>query len=93
MFTAPSVQMGGRTVSRNRCDVVRIDPSCTTYTRAFSIVDYDAVNTPFMCLYNDEVYVTYSTGRRRLIPKFGTSEIVFSKLRREFFVATRSTEP
>ena len=24
--------------------------------------------------------------RRRLHPKFGTSEIVFSKLRREFFV-------
>jgi hypothetical protein len=86
MFTAPSVPMGGATVTRNKCDVVQIDSTYTTYTRAFSIVDYDAVNTPFMHLYNDEVYVTYSTGRRHLIPKFGTSEIVFSKLRREFFV-------
>lgn len=86
MFTAQSVQMGGATVSRNKCDVVQISPGCTTYIRAFSIVDYDAVNTPFMQLYNDEVYVSYTTGRRRLLPKFGTSEIVFSKLRREFFV-------
>lgn len=39
-----------------------------------------------MHLYRDEVHVTYTTGRRRLTPKFGTSEIVFSKLRREFFV-------
>lgn len=89
MFTASSVPMGGTTVTRNRCDVVQIDPHYATYTRAFSIIDFDAVNTPFMHLYRDEVYVTYSTGRRRLIPKFGTSEIVFSKLRREFFV----TEP
>jgi hypothetical protein len=36
--------------------------------------------------YNDEVDVTYSTGRRRPIPKFGTSEIVFGKLRRELFI-------
>lgn len=86
MFTAPSVPMGGTTVTRNKCDVVQIDPGYANYTRAFSIVDYDAVNTPFMHRYNDEVYVTYSTGRRRLIPKFGTSEIVFSKLRREFFI-------
>jgi hypothetical protein len=86
MFTAQSVNMGGNTVTRNKCDVVQIDPGYSTYTRAFSIVDYDAVNTPFMQRYNDEVYVTYSTGRRRLLPKFGTSEIVFSKLRREFFV-------
>lgn len=93
MLTAPSVPMGGHTVTRNKCDVVRIDPTCTTCTRAFSIVDYDAVNTPFMQRYNDEVYVTYSTGRRRLIPKFGTSEIVFSKLRREFFMDTQATEP
>lgn len=88
MFTAQSVHMGGQTVTRNKCDVVQIDPAYEKYTRAFSIVDYDAVNTPFMCLYNDEVYVSYSTGRRRLIPKFGTSEIVFSKLRREFFIPT-----
>jgi hypothetical protein len=86
MFTARSVSMGGQQVTRNKCDVVQIDPTYTRYTRAFSVVDYNAVNTPFMHLYNDEVYVTYSTGRRRLIPKFGTSEIVFSKLRREFFV-------
>ncbi|MDQ3624242.1 MAG: hypothetical protein M3463_17430 [Verrucomicrobiota bacterium] len=86
MFTAQSVPMGGATVTRNKCDVVQIDPTYTTYTLAFSIVDYNAVNTPFMHLYNDEVYVSYSTGRRRLIPRFGTSEIVFSKLRREFFV-------
>ncbi|MDB6004206.1 MAG: hypothetical protein JWR15_1193 [Prosthecobacter sp.] len=86
MFTAPSVHMGGATVTRNKCDVVQIDPRYTTYTKAFSIIDYDAVNTPFMHLYRDEVYVTYTTGRRRLIPKFGTSEVVFSKLRREFFV-------
>ncbi len=88
MFTAQSVAMGGQTTTRNKCDVVQIGPACSSYTRAFSIVDYNAVNTPFMCLYNDEVYVTFSTGRRRLIPKFGTSEIVFSKLRREFFIPT-----
>ena len=86
MFTAPSVHMGGATVTRNKCDVVQIDTRYQTYTKAFSIIDYDAVNTPFMHLCRDEVYVTYTTGRRRLIPKFGTSEIVFSKLRREFFV-------
>jgi hypothetical protein len=86
MFTAPSVHMGGNTVTRNKCDVVQIDSRYETYTKAFSIVDYNAVNTPFMHLYRDEIYVTYTTGRRRLIPKFGTSEIVFSKLRREFFV-------
>lgn len=86
MFTAPTMYMGGEGVSRNKCDVVLINPGYTRYTRAFSIVDYNAVNTPFMCLYNGEVYVSYSTGRRRLIPKFGTSEVVFSKLRREFFV-------
>jgi hypothetical protein len=86
LFTAPSVHMGGSTVTRNKCDVVQIDSHYKTYTKAFSIVDYNAVNTPFMHLYRDEVYVTYSTGRRRLHPKYGTSEIVFSKLRREFFV-------
>lgn len=86
MFTAPSVSMGGTTVTRNKCDVVQIDAHYQTYTKAFSIVDYNAVNTPFMHLYRDEVYVTYTTGRRRLHPKFGTSEVVFSKLRREFFV-------
>ncbi len=86
LFTAPSVQMGGATVTRNKCDVVQIGDRCQTYTKAFSIVDYNAVNTPFMHLYRDEVYVTYTTGRRRLHPKFGTSEVVFSKLRREFFV-------
>lgn len=88
MFTARSVSMGGATVTRNKCEVVQIDPTYTNYTHAFSVVDYNAVNTPFMHRYNDEVYVTYSTGRRRLLPKYGTSEIVFSKLRREFFVAT-----
>lgn len=86
MFTAPSVPMGGNSVTRNKCDVVQIDTHYKTYTKAFSIIDYDAVNTPFMHLYRDEVYVSYSTGRRRLHPKFGTSEIVFSKLRREFFI-------
>lgn len=85
MFTAPTMYMGGAGVSRNKCDVVQISVDYSRYTRAFSIVDYNAVNTPFMCLYNDEVYVSYSTGRRRLLPKFGTSEIVFSKLRREYF--------
>ena len=80
MFTAPTVNMGPRTVTRNECDVVRIDPACQTYTRAFSLVDPDALNTPFLQFYNGEIYVTYSTGRRHLIPKFGTSEIVFSKL-------------
>lgn len=87
LFTAQSVPMGGNTVTRNKCDVVQIGDRCQTYTKAFSIIDYNAVNTPFMHLYRDEVYVTYSTGRRRLHPKFGTSEIVFSKLRREFFVS------
>lgn len=86
MFTAPSVHMGGAGVTRNKCDVVKIDPRYKAYTKAFSIVDYNAVNTPFMHLYRDEVYVTYTTGRRHLHPKFGTSEVVFSKLRREFFV-------
>ncbi len=86
LFTAPTVQMGGATVSRNKCDVVQIDARYQSYTKAFSIVDYNAVNTPFMHLYRDEVYVTYTTGRRKLTPKFGTSEVVFSKLRREFFV-------
>lgn len=38
-----------------------------------------------MHLYRDETYVTCTTGRR-LLPTFGTSEIVSSKLRREFFV-------
>jgi len=82
MFTAPTVNMGPRTVTRNKCDVVRIDPTGTSYTRAFSLVDPDALNTPFMQLDHGEIYVTYSTGRRHLIPKFGTSEIVFSKLPR-----------
>ena len=50
MFMAPSVQMGGTTVTRNKCDVVQIDPTYTHYARAFSIVDYNAVNTPFMHL-------------------------------------------
>jgi hypothetical protein len=86
MFTARSVSLGGATTTRNKCDVVQIDNSHSRYTRVFSIVDYNAVNTPFMQLYNDEVYVSYSTGRRRLLPKFGTSEVVFSKLRREYFV-------
>jgi hypothetical protein len=86
LFTAPSVSMGGTTVTRNKCDVVLIDRSYSQYSLAFSIVDYNAVNTPFICPYNDEMYVCYSTGRRRLTPRFGTSEIVFSKLRREFFV-------
>jgi len=86
MFTAPSVPMGGASITRNTCDVVMIDRSYTRYRRAFSVTDYNAVNTPFMHLYHDEVYVTYSTGRRRLLPKYGTSEIVFSKLKREFFV-------
>jgi hypothetical protein len=86
LFTAPSIQMGGNTVTRNKCDVVQIDNHYQTYTKAFSIVDFNAVNTPFMHLYRDEVYVTYTTGRRRLLPKFGTSEVVFSKLRREFFI-------
>ena len=49
-------------------------------------VDPDAVNTPFMQFDNGKICVTYSTGRRHLIPKFGTSEIVFSKLRQEDFV-------
>lgn len=92
MFTAPSVPMGGAAMTRNKCDVVTIDTTYHTYSLAFSVVDYDAVNTPFMHKYNDEVYVTWSTGRRRLIPKFGTSEIVFSKLRREYFVQTTSSE-
>jgi hypothetical protein len=86
MFTGPSVTMSLQGPSRNRCDVVRIDRSYSRYNLAFSIVDYNAVNTPCMHLYNDEVYVSYSTGKRRLIPKHGTSEIVFTKLRREFFV-------
>jgi hypothetical protein len=86
MFTAPSVSMGGTTTTRNRCDVVLIDRAYRNYTLAFSAVDYNAVNTPFMYKYNDEVYVAYSTGRRRLTPRFGTSEVVFAKLKREFFV-------
>ncbi|HSI15450.1 MAG TPA: hypothetical protein VK961_25615 [Chthoniobacter sp.] len=80
MLAAPTVNMGPKTVTRNKCDVVRIDPTYTTCTRAFSLVDPDAVNTPFMQLDHDQIYVTYTTGRRHLIPKFGTSEIVFSKL-------------
>ncbi len=92
MFTAPSVSMGGATMTRNKCDVVTIDAAYHTYSLAFSVVDYDAVNTPFMHKYNDEVYVSWSTGRRRLIPKFGTSEIVFSKLRREYFLSSHAGE-
>jgi hypothetical protein len=88
MFTAQSVPMGGTTVTRNKCEVVLIDRTYSQYTLAFSIVDYDAVNTPFIHAYNDEMYVAYTTGRRRLTPRFGTSEIVFTKLRREFFVDT-----
>ena len=89
MFTAPTMQMGGTATTRSRCDVVRIDPTYSRYELAFPVVDYNAVNTPFICPYNDEMYVAYSTGRRRLTPKFGTSEIVFSKLRREFFVPVK----
>jgi hypothetical protein len=92
MFTAPSIPMGGTTVTRNKSDVVMIDRTYSKYTLAFSIVDYDAVNTPFIREYNDEMYVAYSTGRRRLTPRFGTSEIVFSKLRREFFVGPESPD-
>jgi hypothetical protein len=88
MFTAPSVTMGGTTTTRNRSDIVLIDSKYDTYRLAFSIVDYNAINTPFMHVYCDEVYVAHSTGRRRLTPRFGTSEIVISKLRREFFVPT-----
>ncbi|MEI9898583.1 MAG: hypothetical protein WDN28_33190 [Chthoniobacter sp.] len=80
MFAAPTVNMGPGTVTRNQCDIVRIDPTYTTYTRIFSVVDPNAVNTPFLQFYDGDIYVTYSTGRRRLIPKFGTSEIVFGKL-------------
>ncbi|MDB6119331.1 MAG: hypothetical protein JWO08_3112 [Verrucomicrobiaceae bacterium] len=90
MFTAPTMQMGGEATTRNRCDVVMIDRSYSRYSLAFPIVDYNAVNTPFICAYNDEMYVLYSTGKRRLTPKFGTSEIVFSKLRREFFVPVKN---
>jgi hypothetical protein len=86
LFTAPSVTLSTQGVSRNRVDVVRIDRSYSRYKPVFSIVDYNAVNTPFMHLYNDEVYVSYSTGKRRLLPKYGTSEVMFSKLRREYFV-------
>ncbi|MBA4019485.1 MAG: hypothetical protein C0483_20155 [Pirellula sp.] len=92
LFTAPSVTLGGAGVSRNRLDVVQIDRTYKAYSRAFSIVDYNAVNTPFICPYNDEMYVAYTTGKRRLIPKFGTSEIVFTKLRREFFVDTQARD-
>ncbi len=87
MFTAPTVYMGGEGVSRNACDVVRIDSRYNDYRLAFPIVDYNAVNTPFMHRYRDEVYVAYTTGKRRLTPKFGTSEINFTKLRREFFLS------
>jgi hypothetical protein len=85
MFTAPTVNMGPGTVTRNRCDVVQIDSTYQTYTRAFSVTDPNAVNTPFLQSYQGEIYLTYSTGRRHLIPKFGTSEIVFTRLRREYF--------
>jgi hypothetical protein len=81
--------MGPRTVTRNQCDIVRIDATYQTYTRAFSLVDPDALNTPFMQLDHGEIYLTYSTGRRHLIPKFGTSEIVFAKLPHEIFVGPR----
>lgn len=87
LFTASSVPLGGKSLSRNRCDVVRIDSSYSRYTLAFPIVDSDAVNTPFISSYNDEMYVVYSTGRRRLSPPYGVSEILFTRLRREFFVA------
>ena len=93
MFTAPSAVLGGSGVSRNKSDVVLIDRSYGTYRLAFSIVDYNAVNTPFIYEYNDEMYVAYTTGKRRLTPRFGTSEIVFTKLRREFFVDAESPQP
>lgn len=89
MFTAPTVQTGPQTVTRNKCDVVRIDPTCTQYTKAFAVFDVNAVNTPFLVRDGDEVYATYSTGRRHLLPKFGTSEIVFGKLSREWVGAAR----
>jgi|GEM_PF-3224294 len=85
MFTAPTVPTGPQTVTRNKCDVVCIDPTYTHYTKAFAVFDANAVNTPFLVRAGDDVYATYSTGRRHLLSKFGTSEIVFGKLPRAWF--------
>ena len=84
-FTAPTVQTGPQTVTRNKCDAVRIDAACSQYQKAFAIFDPNAVNTPFFVHAGDDLYATYSTGRRHLIPKFGTSEILFGKLPRELW--------
>lgn len=85
MFTGPTFQMGVDSFSRNSCDVVCIDRTYQSYTRAFSLLDANALNTPFMHFWQGDVYVTYSNGRRRLLPKFGTSEILFTRLRHELF--------
>ncbi|MEZ0388569.1 MAG: hypothetical protein ACAI34_15965 [Verrucomicrobium sp.] len=90
LFTAPTVNTGPQTLTRNKCDVVQITPGCAEYRRLFSIMDRNALNTPFMQASGEEIYIAYSSGRRRLIPKFGTSEIMLSRFNRSAIFPAKS---
>lgn len=77
---------------RTGVDFVLINADYSVYTRLFSALDYDGIHTFSSVVKNDEVYLSYSTSKRR-IPQFrdgadsyqNTSEIMITKLDKRYF--------
>jgi hypothetical protein len=80
---------------RTGVDFVLINAGYTTYTRLFTALDFSGIHTFSSVLKNNgEVYLTYSTSKRRIPQQRpapvgdsyqNTSEIVITKLDRRYF--------
>jgi len=76
--------IGSLVPDRTVLDVLLTSDNYNRLTKVFTIRDYNGIHTPSFYLYNDEIYITYTTGRRRLTTR-NCSEIMFVKLDRRFF--------
>lgn len=85
-FVAPATSF------RTGIDIVIINAGYTTYTRSFYALDFDGIHSCYLTLKNDELWLSFSTSRRRLPQIRGsvsslqnTSEIAITKLDRRYF--------
>ncbi|AEI51030.1 sialidase family protein [Runella slithyformis] len=70
--------------NRTALDVVRISNNYSAFTKLYTISDYSGIHTPSYCLYNNEIFISYTGDKLRRTPK-NCGQIFFSRLKRNSF--------
>lgn len=89
----PSAAFNPLNASRTTLDIIKISPDFTVFTKMFTAIDVDGIQTPSAVLKTDEIWVSFSCSKRRLPQTRGgvdyylnTSEIGVTKLDRRYFL-------